>query len=513
MRFWLVLIVALAGSLTVSHAQPDATDGHRAAPPSGRYAFTVPPGWVSEPYLRPNEDERLVGETLYLADSDETWASWQRGLITGTVMRVELLPLALFNQVGLSLADLDDAARLRLGLGASLTPPTYTTVSGYPAATRPVGDELPFDALHANWTIVLVGDMLYRIFSAAQADAGQTQLAAIIASFDPTVRTTERPPLLLDSGMLRVPMEPGWLLVDWRSTRMPFTSAALSESDVNARYIITPDEAMLDLLYQPPDADRTAPVDLPDWLILVRAHPALATDADALFTALQANLRADVSATVMVDDMRRADLTNVYGGSNRGVLALYDVGPRLYSVVVIGPAARWVDEVEPLAATILSNSTIAIVPTIGEVADTVGTVGIGAAAPNFTATGLDGERILMQEYRGRVVLVTFWATWCVPCHDEMPLFEAVAAQREDVVVLAINHREAPGLIRQFADLYDLTFPIVTDPAGLLSARFDVQAYPTTFVVDPNGIIRLIPRFDPQAGAAQVEAWIDFALEQ
>lgn len=114
----------------------------------------------------------------------------------------------------------------------------------------------------------------------------------------------------------------------------------------------------------------------------------------------------------------------------------------------------------------------------------------GARAPQFELNTLDGGRLALDDFRGEVVLLNFWATWCGPCRLEMPAMQQ-RYEETGLNILAINFDEPPDLVQAFVDELQLTFPILMDPGGLIQQLYQVRGYPTSYFVDEEGVIRII----------------------
>jgi len=115
---------------------------------------------------------------------------------------------------------------------------------------------------------------------------------------------------------------------------------------------------------------------------------------------------------------------------------------------------------------------------------------IGATAPDFEWTGADGQTLRLSSYRGKVVIVNFWATWCPPCRQELPVLQRVAASEPDVVVLEVDLMEPGDKARSFLDSLGLDrLQPVLDSDGATTRRFGVLSLPSTFFVDKDGVIR------------------------
>ena len=110
------------------------------------------------------------------------------------------------------------------------------------------------------------------------------------------------------------------------------------------------------------------------------------------------------------------------------------------------------------------------------------------APPDFSGRTLDALRLSLTEYRGSVVILKFWASWCLECRREMPVLERL--QREfssrGLAVIGVNAREDTQAARRYAAELGLTFPIVLDRNGAINALYGVVGLPTTFVIGRDG---------------------------
>ena len=115
------------------------------------------------------------------------------------------------------------------------------------------------------------------------------------------------------------------------------------------------------------------------------------------------------------------------------------------------------------------------------------------ATPPLVASTLSGSDLRLDDFRGRVVLVNFWATWCAPCVAEMPslsrLRDKLGAAHADVI--AVNFQENAARIEPFMHKLGLTFPAIRDHDGSLRKAWDVTVFPTTFVIAPDGRIAYV----------------------
>ena len=145
-------------------------------------------------------------------------------------------------------------------------------------------------------------------------------------------------------------------------------------------------------------------------------------------------------------------------------------------LVLIGASAYFI------LGDVSSRSDFATVP-----------VKVSLPAPELTLMNTQGVSQSLVDYRGQVVLVNLWATWCPPCKEEMPALQSFYDKHRDqgFVVLAINDGEPAEDVLQFAKDYKLTFPVWLDPTYIATEQaFKTLNLPSSFVIDRTGTIRL-----------------------
>jgi peroxiredoxin len=119
------------------------------------------------------------------------------------------------------------------------------------------------------------------------------------------------------------------------------------------------------------------------------------------------------------------------------------------------------------------------------------TVKAGTKAPGFCLVDLNGKKSELKHYRGKVVFLNFWATWCGPCKEEMPSMEELFKQfkEKDFVFLAISVDYAgTKSVKEFIEKHRYTFPVLIDPKCETLDLFAVKGIPTTFLIDKKGMI-------------------------
>jgi len=118
---------------------------------------------------------------------------------------------------------------------------------------------------------------------------------------------------------------------------------------------------------------------------------------------------------------------------------------------------------------------------------------LNSPAPDFTLKSLSGKNLKLSEMSGNVVLINFWASWCGPCREEMPLLNALHSKYEALgfTVLGINVEEDVNGANSFLDNFPVDFPILLDSSNEVSKQYKVIAMPTTVLVDRDGNMRFL----------------------
>lgn len=119
---------------------------------------------------------------------------------------------------------------------------------------------------------------------------------------------------------------------------------------------------------------------------------------------------------------------------------------------------------------------------------TSGALKEGDPAPDFSVTLIDGTTAKLSDFRGKPVMLNFWASWCGPCTAEMKNIEAVYQKHlnDDFVILAVNQGEGAATVEGYKELWKLHFRLVRDPSDNASRLYHIQALPTTVFVDAQG---------------------------
>ena len=146
-------------------------------------------------------------------------------------------------------------------------------------------------------------------------------------------------------------------------------------------------------------------------------------------------------------------------------------------ILALGAAWVWLNAVPP------GETTSGSIPAPQE----------GFQAPDFELNTLNGEQVLLSDLRGKTILLNFWATWCPPCRSEMPAMQQVYMdyEQDGFVILAVNNlqQDRRENVESFIHEENLTFPVLLDNSGSVSTAYQVHSMPTSFFIDPEGIIQ------------------------
>ncbi len=149
--------------------------------------------------------------------------------------------------------------------------------------------------------------------------------------------------------------------------------------------------------------------------------------------------------------------------------------------------SRLTPTLRPLAALALVFWAVGIAH--GRVPD------IGSPAPDFTLPSNSGKNLKLSEYRGQVVMINFWATWCAPCRQELPHLNRLydRYRKAGFVLLGVNVDDNPKVAQDMAGQLQVRFPVLYDTAKRVSRRYDVDAMPMTLIVDRGGKVQYLHR--------------------
>lgn len=157
-----------------------------------------------------------------------------------------------------------------------------------------------------------------------------------------------------------------------------------------------------------------------------------------------------------------------------------DILIRIFSIILLLSSAVWI--ILTTIQTTARDQSILFAPQIGFL------------LPDFELNGIEGENHQISDYKGKPIIINFWASWCKPCEAEMPALQKMYQKySSDVVFLTINSTNQDNLVnvQNFINKFQLKFPVLLDQEGSVNSLFQVQALPTTFFVNSYGIIQEI----------------------
>ncbi|MBI3978225.1 MAG: redoxin domain-containing protein [Chloroflexi bacterium] len=163
------------------------------------------------------------------------------------------------------------------------------------------------------------------------------------------------------------------------------------------------------------------------------------------------------------------------------------VGPLLALVVAVAILAGGCTSLQLPGLSAAASELPAATPGAGSAPK------VGARAPDFSLKTPDGKLVTLSDFRGKPVFINFWATWCPPCRAEMPDIEAVYQEHRDhgLIVLGIDVQEDPVIVQRFLRERSFSWTFLVDESGEVGMLYRLTALPTSYFVDPEGVIRSI----------------------
>ena len=116
-------------------------------------------------------------------------------------------------------------------------------------------------------------------------------------------------------------------------------------------------------------------------------------------------------------------------------------------------------------------------------------LGAGKDAPDFILPSLNGQDIRLEELSGKAILLNFWASWCYPCEEEMPLLEAASQEYEELLIVGINVGDRRAKVENSVAAEHLTFMILLDEDEKVSQDYIITGFPTSIFIDKDGVIQ------------------------
>ena len=162
-----------------------------------------------------------------------------------------------------------------------------------------------------------------------------------------------------------------------------------------------------------------------------------------------------------------------------------------------------------LGSILLAGGCAPVSPSANQTANVTAGINVGNRAIDFQVTALDGKAVKLSDYRGKPVLLNFWATWCGPCRYEVPFLDQInsAYTSQGLVMMPVDIGENSTTIQNFMTSLNVTLPALMDANQTVSKIYSLTGIPTTLMIDKDGVIRF-----KLIGAFQDKAAIETALK-
>lgn len=138
-------------------------------------------------------------------------------------------------------------------------------------------------------------------------------------------------------------------------------------------------------------------------------------------------------------------------------------------------------------------AALALVTLLGSAPGQAAMPSVGSLAPGFTLKSAHGKNLKLGEFRGQVVMINFWATWCGPCRQEMPHLNRLHERyhKAGFMLLGVNVDEQPEAARAMVKKLGIVFPVLLDTGKRVSRLYDVSAMPSSILIDRDGRVRYV----------------------
>ena len=148
-----------------------------------------------------------------------------------------------------------------------------------------------------------------------------------------------------------------------------------------------------------------------------------------------------------------------------------------------------------LTAAALLGALVALALPAWAAADSAADAVAPAPAPAFTLQSTDGQQVSLAQFKGDVVMINFWASWCGPCRQEMPLLDSIYRKYKDMgfELIGVNVEPDAKSANAWLKATPVTYPVLYDPQSKVSQLYQVQAMPTTVIIDRTGTVRFLHR--------------------
>jgi cytochrome c biogenesis protein CcmG, thiol:disulfide interchange protein DsbE len=159
------------------------------------------------------------------------------------------------------------------------------------------------------------------------------------------------------------------------------------------------------------------------------------------------------------------------------------------------------------------HAALALALSVGSVSGSALALDAGQAAPEIALKDLSGKAIKLSELKGKVVLVDFWASWCGPCRESLPVLEKLSKQYKDkgFVVLGVNIDNDLAAAQKFLKDVPVSFPIVSDTGKQVAKSYAPPTMPSSYLVDKSGKVHVVHAGFKASDAAKLEAEIKALL--